>query len=338
MNKINWGIIGLGNVANSHLKSFKKSGNFQLKGIASKKTKKLESFKKELDIKNIFCFGNYEDLIKNSEIDIIYITLPNSHHYNWINKCIDNAKNVLVEKPITDSLSQFTNIKKRLHEQDVKTSIYEGFMYKHHPQIKKIFELISNNEIGEIKKIISSFGVNLLTKKYFWFFEKKRKINKEGRLFNKSLGGGSILDLGCYPISFTTMLLEKFGFINFEDYKILDKKVKIGETGVDIDSQIEMEINKNIIVKLSSSFQKNLGLKTEIHGSKGIIKIPNTWTGSPNIILEKGNIKNLIKFDKIDDLYFDQINSISNDLLNDNIGQNLDNMHLNMKLIDRWLN
>ena len=88
---------------------------------------------------------------------------------------------------------------------------------------------------------------------------------------------------------------ERFGFINFEDYKILDKKVKIGETGVDIDSQIEMEINKNIIVKLSSSFQKNLGLKTEIHGSKGIIKIPNTWTGSPNIILEKGNIKKKLK-------------------------------------------
>ncbi len=338
MKKINWGIIGLGNVANSHLKSFKKSGNFQLKGIASKKIKNLEIFKKKLEMEDIFCFDNYEDLIKSSEIDIIYITLPNSLHYSWINKCIDNAKNVLVEKPITENLSQFKSIKKRLCEQDTKTLIYEGFMYKHHPQIKKILELINNNEIGEIKKIISSFGVNLLTKKYFWFFEKKRKINKDGRLFNKSLGGGSILDLGCYPVSFTTMLLEKFGFVNFEDYKILDKKVKIGETGVDIDSEIEMKISRDIIVKLSSSFQKNLGLETEIHGSKGIIKIPNTWTGSPNIILERGNIKKFIEFDKIDDLYFDQINSISKDLLDDNIGQNLDNMLLNMKLIDQWLN
>ena len=53
--------------------------------------------------------------------------------------------------------------------------IYEGFMYKYHPQIKKVLDLINNNEIGEIKKIVSSFGVNLLTKRYFWLFEKKRK-------------------------------------------------------------------------------------------------------------------------------------------------------------------
>ena len=106
MKRINWGIIGLGNIAYSFLKSFEKTENCQLKGIASKNLQNLENFKKRIKIENSFCFDNYEDLIKNPEIDIIYIALPNSHHYEWINKCIDYEKHILVEKPVTENSSQ----------------------------------------------------------------------------------------------------------------------------------------------------------------------------------------------------------------------------------------
>jgi len=338
MKKINWGIIGLGDIANSHLNSFKSLNNCKLKGIASKNLQNLKNFKENLDIETKFCFNNYEDLIKNSEIDIIYIALPNSYHQKWINKCIDYNKNILVEKPITESFFQLENIQKKLLLTDSRISIYEGFMYKHHAQIKKVLELVNNKEIGEVKKIISSFGVNLLTKKNFWFFQKKKKINKEGRLFNKKLGGGCILDLGCYPVSITTMLLEKFKFTNFEDYKILNKSVEIGETGVDIDAEIEMEIKDKIQIKLLSSFKKDIGTSTKIFGSKGSIEIPNTWSGSSDIILKMSESENIIKFDKTNDPYFDQISEISNSLLNSNVIQNFDNMLLNMKIIDQWLN
>ena len=338
MKKINWGIIGLGDIANSHLNSFKNLNNCKLKGIASKNFQNLKNFKENLNIEDKFCFNNYEDLIKNSEIDIIYIALPNSYHHKWINKCIDYNKNVLVEKPITENFFQLENIQKKLLLKDSRISIYEGFMYKHHAQIKKVLELVNNKEIGEIKKIISSFGVNLLTKKKFWFFQKKKKINKEGRLFNKKLGGGCILDLGCYPVSIITMLLEKFKFTNFEDYKILNKNVEIGETGVDIDAEIEMKIDDKIQIKLLSSFKKDIGTSTKIFGSKGSIEITNTWSGSSDIILKMSQSENIIKFDKTHDPYFDQISEISNNLLNSNVIQNFDNMLLNMKIIDQWLN
>ena len=134
------------------------------------------------------------------------------------------------------------------------------------------------------------------------------------------------------------MLLEKLNLINFENYKVLNKKVEIGETGVDIDSKIEMKVNGKITIILSSSFKENIGSATEIYGSRGSIEIKNTWTGSPSIIIKKENNKNIIKFDQIDDIYFDQLNIISNDLLNKSNGQNLDNMVLNMKIIDQWLN
>ncbi len=99
-----------------------------------------------------------------------------------------------------------------------------------------------------------------------------------------------------------------------------------------------MKVNDNIIIELSSSFKQNIGSATEIYGSRGSIEISNTWLGSSNIILKKENNKNIIKFNKIDDIYFDQLSTISNDLLKKNIGQNLDNMLLNMKIIDQWLN
>ncbi len=338
MKRINWGIIGLGNIANHHLKSFEKSLNCKLKGIASRNLGNLKKFKKKINLDDKFCFNNYEDLIKQSEIDIIYITLPNSYHYEWINKCIDYNKHVLVEKPITENFFQLEKIKNKLLQKKSNVLIYEGFMYKYHSQIKKVLDLVNNNEIGEIEKIVSSFGVNLLTKKYFWLFKKKKKIDKENRLFNKKLGGGCILDLGCYPVSFITMLLEKLNFTNFEDYKVLNKKVEIGETGVDIDSKIEMKVNGKINIKLSSSFKQDIGSATEIRGSRGSIEIINTWTGSPIIILKKDNNKNIIKCDQIDDIYFDQLNIISNDLLNKSNDQNIDNMLLNMKIIDQWLN
>tara|TARA_B100001057_G_scaffold498338_1_gene605026 strand:- start:2764 stop:3780 length:1017 start_codon:yes stop_codon:yes gene_type:complete len=338
MKKINWGIIGLGKMANFHLKSFNKLENCELKGIASKNLINLQNFKKKLNIKDEFCFNNYEDLIKNSEINIIYIALPNSYHYEWINKCIDYNKNILVEKPITKNFFQLKSIKEKLSQKKSQILIYEGFMYKYHAQIKKVLEFVNNGEIGKVTKIISNFGVDLLTKKKFLFFNKKRKIDKEGRLFSKKLGGGCILDLGCYPVSFTTMLLEKLESGKLQDYKILNKKVEIGETGVDIDSKIEMKINEKIHVKLFSSFKRDIGSGTEIFGSEGSIEIPNTWFGSSNIILKKKKSENEIKFEKIDDPYFDQINEISNDLLSNSVGQSLDNMLLNMKILDQWLN
>tara|TARA_Y100000591_G_scaffold310707_1_gene313323 strand:- start:480 stop:1496 length:1017 start_codon:yes stop_codon:yes gene_type:complete len=338
MKKINWGIIGLGKIASSHLKSFEKSENCKLKGVASKNLQNLEYFKKKINIDNLFCFNNYEDLIKNSEIDIIYIALPNSYHYEWINKCIDHGKHILVEKPITENFFQLEKIRNKLIQKNSNVLIYEGFMYKYHPQIKKVLNIVENNEIGEITKIISSFGVNLLTKKNFWFFKKKKKIDREGRLFNKKLGGGSILDLGCYTVSFITMLLELLKFNNFEDYEVFDKRVEIGETGVDIDSKIDIKVGGKINVKLSSSFKENIGSATEIYGSNGSIFIPNTWTGSANIIIKKQNNKNIIRFDEIDDIYLNQLNIISKDLLNKKVGQDFDNMLLNMKIIDKWLN
>ena len=182
-NNINWGIIGLGNVASGFAEAFKESNNSELKGISSNNLDKIKLFQEKFNINKDYCFDNYENLLKCEDIDIVYIALPNSMHQEWILKSIKNRKKVLVEKPAFINLSEIKNIKQQIDEK--KLYFAEGFMYRHTPQTIKILELIEDKSIGIPKSMESNFGVNLLTKKNIFGFKKKKKINKKNRHFNK---------------------------------------------------------------------------------------------------------------------------------------------------------
>jgi len=177
MTKLNWGIIGLGTIAQKFAKAIAETSNSKLLAVASNNNQKLENFKKQFCIEARFAYKNYEDLINCKDIDIVYIALPNSFHFLWINECIRNNKNILVEKPATVNFEEIEIIKKNLLNKDIFFG--EAFMYRHHPQIDFVLELINNNEIGSLISMESSFGVNILTKKKFLFFKKKKKINKK---------------------------------------------------------------------------------------------------------------------------------------------------------------
>ena len=173
MKKINWGIIGLGTVAMQFAKGFKSVKNSKLLGIASKSQKKIEDFKRNFDISEENCFGNYEDLLKNKDIHIIYVALPTSLHLKWIINCLKEGKKVLVEKPATMNSLEIENIKKNFF--DKKIFFTEAFMYLYHPQIKKTLELLKSGDIGELISMESFFGRDILTKKNFLGFRKRKK-------------------------------------------------------------------------------------------------------------------------------------------------------------------
>jgi len=112
--KVNWGIIGLGKIALKFSEGFKNIDNAKLLGISSKDNKKLKKFKEDFKIENNFCFNNYENLLECKDIDIIYIALPNSLHHEWIIKCIEKEKKILVEKPATLNFSQMKDVQNKL--------------------------------------------------------------------------------------------------------------------------------------------------------------------------------------------------------------------------------
>ena len=173
MENINWGILGLGDIAHTFSKGFVEASNAKLLAVSSKDNRKLNKFKDEFNIENKFLFDDYEDLITCKEVDIVYIALPNFLHHHWAIKSIRNKKHVLVEKPVTLNLEEIKDIKRKLN--DEKIFFGEAFMYRYHPQIDTILEIIKNNDIGNLINMKSLFGTNLLSKKKFWFFNKKKK-------------------------------------------------------------------------------------------------------------------------------------------------------------------
>lgn len=341
MKQINWGIIGLGAIAFKFAEGFKFLDKAKLLGIASKDSNKLKKFQEEFKINNNYCFNNYESLLKNNNIDIIYIALPTSLHHEWISRCLKKGKKVLVEKPATMNSLEIIDIKKNYFDEE--TFFSEGLMYMYHPQIKKTVELINEGEIGKLISMESSFGKDILTKKNFFGLKKKKRPNPENRIFNKKLGGGAILDLGCYPVSFSTLIASQISKIDHNKVEVLNIKKEIGSTDVDLDSCMELRFENNFISKVSASFTKNLGKKSKIIGTKGELYIKDTWLADPAIINIKNDSSKEIKISSNQNIYSYEIDTMSQCILEDKKktdfpGSTIDDIIGNMKILDKWLN
>ena len=341
MDIVNWGIIGLGNIAQKFAEGFKNIDNAKLLGITSRDDKKLQKFKEDFRIEDKYCFNNYQSMINCSDIDIVYIALPNSLHYEWIVKCIESNKKILVEKPATLNFSQIKDIKNKLLNKDLFFT--EGFMYRYHPQLIKVIDIIKKNTIGELVSMESFFGIDTLSKKNLFGFKKKKKIDKNKRIYNKKLGGGAILDLGCYPVSISQLIASLIPNIDISNFLLINKKKEIGSTDVDIDAYAELQFDNKFTCVIASSFKENLGKKTRIIGKKGEILIVNTWHGDPSIIKvqEKKNYE--INIEANDNIFSYEIKNISHSILmgkkeTNYPGMSLSETLLNMKILEEWLN
>jgi predicted dehydrogenase len=340
MKKINWGVIGLGNIAQQFSDSFLETRNAKLLAISSNSQIKLEKFKKRYNVDKKFVFNQYEKLLQCEEIDVVYITLPHSFHYEWIIKSLESNKRVVVEKPATINVDEVLNVKKKVL--DKKIFFIEGFMYRYHPQTIKIVDIIKEKAIGDLISIISSFGTNLITKKKFFIFNKKKKIREDNRLFNKKLGGGCILDLGCYPTSFSLLIASLDKNINCNNFLLSNIKNEYGETGVEIHSEAEIIFDGKITSKIKASFKNDIGSKSIIRGTKGSLLIDNTWHG--------GSVKMILDNKEFDitqvenrNIFSYQIESISKSILEGCDvprfpGMKLEDTVLNMRILEKWKN
>ncbi len=338
MSVINWGIIGLGKIANKFASGFDQLKNSRLYSVASKNIENLEEFQKKYNVSKSLCYGNYEDMLLNESLDIVYIALPNNLHSEWINKCIEYNKNVLVEKPAVVTEDEIKKIINKLNNKQIFFA--EGFMYRFHPQTLKFTEIINQNQIGELLKMETSFGINVVNKKNIFGFVKE-KINTKSRLFKKELGGGSILDLGCYPTSLSILIASLKSQEFKKEIKLIDTKNLIGPTGVDLEAFSKINFGNGFISTVKSSFKKDLGKVTKIFGSKGEIIIPDTWHClNPSIIVngKEININQLYR-----NIFSYEIESISQSILNGEIIPKFpaikkEETAINISILNQWIN
>jgi predicted dehydrogenase len=321
---INWGVIGAGNMGRIFAESVKEVDNAKLIAVASMNNKNLDLFSNDFKIKDELRFNSYESICKNEKIDAIYISTLNNTHFDLIKMCAMNKKNILCEKPFCLNLNEALEIKKILTHYNVK--FFEAIAYVSHPQTDYILKIINSGEIGEILSIESSFGFRI------------KKIRPESRLFNKKLGGGAILDVGCYPMSFISLFNENTNEIAFQS-----TNGEICETKVDIAASADILINNRINCKIKVSLKEYFDNSSIIQGSKGKVIINSPWLPERKTFLEISykdrNFKQFIESDL--SVYANQIKNVTNEFLN-NTSKNdrlydISRSVQNMKYLDFWM-
>lgn len=306
---LNWGIIGLGNAAKNFASGFQDSKNSRLIAVASKNDEKLNYFKKNYNLEEKNCYHSYEQILKNDNINIIYIALPNSLHTEWIKKSASSKKNILVEKPAAIYVNDLESALKEVKNNNI--FFMENFLYRSHPQTLKLIKLIEENYIGKIYRIKCSFGNDALGGRKLFGYRFK-KPNKNKRLFNKELGGGAILDMGCYPVSMIS-LLASFINKNLQIPNLSKINIKTGITGVDEYASATLNYSNHLYADIEASIVSRLSNDLEIIGEKGKIYLKEPWF--PNfesviqIFLDKTQKTELVKTNY--NIYTHQINKCS---------------------------
>lgn len=334
---LNWGIIGLGNAAKNFASGFQDSKNSRLIAVASKNDEKLNYFKKNYNLEEKHCYHSYEQILKNDNIDIIYIALPNSLHTEWIKKSATSKKNILVEKPAAIHVNDLESALKEVKNNNI--FFIENFLYRSHPQTLKLIKLIEENYIGKIYRIKCCFGNDALGGRKLFGYRFK-KPNKNKRLFNKELGGGAILDMGCYPVSMIS-LLASFINKNSQIPNLSKINIKTGITGVDEYASVTLNYRNDFYADIEASIVNRLSNDLEITGEKGKIYLKEPWF--PNfesviqIFFDKTQKTELVKTNY--NIYTHQINQCSELIIakeNKLHLMSLEKSIENMIILDNW--
>ncbi|MFS4455736.1 Gfo/Idh/MocA family protein [Maribacter sp. 2304DJ31-5] len=266
---IRWGIAGAGNIAHSFANDLSLVKENRLVGVGSRSLEKAQHFAREYDA--AYAHGSYEDLFKSNEIDVVYIATPHTFHAEMSILAMEHKKHVLCEKPLGVNIGQVNAMLACARENGV--FIMEALWSRFNPAIIKIKELVDNGEIGEVAYLNADFT--------FYGLDRDEK----SRVLNPDLAGGSLLDIGIYPIFLSYLLLGM--------PKEITARANFFKTGVEIQTAMIFEYERAQAM-LYSGLNSNSEVKAKIVGSKGAIHIKPRWHEATGILLEKdGEIQDL---------------------------------------------
>ena len=183
---LNWGVMSAGGIAYVFCNGMRFTDSGQILAVASRTQSKMDRLVNDFGIPRQY--NDYADLLADDDIDAIYIATIHPLHAEWAIKCAEAGKHLLVEKPISMNHAEAAAMVDTARENDV--FLMEAFMYRCHPQVAKVVELIQDGTIGDVLVIRSTFSY-------------RSNFNPQSRIFNREMGGGGILDIGCYTASMT---------------------------------------------------------------------------------------------------------------------------------------
>jgi predicted dehydrogenase len=264
---IRWGIIGLGNIANKFATDLGTIENAELVVVASRSQEKSDEFAKKYNSKK--AYSSYLDLAKDAEVDAVYIATPHSFHKEHAILCLKNKKAVLCEKPFAMNLQEVEEMIGVAKENNVL--LMEALWTYFLPHYTYVLESLKKEKFGKILKLEADFGFS-------------RAFDNSSRLFKKEVGGGSLLDIGIYPIFAALSTLGKPDAINAD--------ATFFDNGADSECNMTFKYNDQEAI-LKSTLTEDTATEATFTCERGIITI-NTMFHMPTTVTITENGKDEI--------------------------------------------
>jgi predicted dehydrogenase/aryl-alcohol dehydrogenase-like predicted oxidoreductase len=267
MKQTRWGIIGPGSIAQNFADGLAEAPSGILLAIASTSAERRASFGDRNRVKAEKRHASYDALLADREVDAVYISTPHPWHAEWAIKAMRAGKAVLVEKPAGMNAGEVVAVTEVAAQCNV--FFMEAYMYRCHPQIARVLEIVASGEIGEIHHIKSNFGFSA-------------GFNATSRLYDRKLGGGGILDVGGYTLSFARLIAGAAQGLPFADPTSLKGSGIIGKSGVDEVAYGLLAFAGGITAEIACAVARNMDNRSFIYGDNGSIELTDAWVPGRN--------------------------------------------------------
>ncbi|MFN2276065.1 MAG: Gfo/Idh/MocA family protein [Candidatus Promineifilaceae bacterium] len=246
--KVRWGLLSTANINRALIPPIRASERSELTAVASRSQESAEVYAAEWNIP--LAFGSYEAMLESDAVDAVYISLPNHLHAEWSIKAMENGKHVLCEKPFALTVEEVDRV--RAVSEETGMVISEAFMYRHHPQTKIAEEFIRSGRLGDVTTVRGVFTFKM--------------GSRDNVRLVPEWGGGSLWDVGCYPMSMAQFLLGGPPQWVFGDQWL-------GPEGVDDTFVGQMHYEGGRMSQFTCGFRTPEHAYVEVLGTNGILRI-----------------------------------------------------------------
>ena len=256
--KYNWAILGLGKIANKFAQDLLLTEQGNLYAVASRSQEKADAFAKEYKADK--AFGSYEAMMADKNIDVVYIATPHVFHCEKTLMCLDAGFHVLCEKAFGMNEQEVQSMVDKAKEKNL--FLMEALWTRFIPSTEKVLQMIADDVVGDVRLVKADFGFIA-------------KFDANGRLFNRKLGGGSLLDIGIYPVFLSLLTLGK--------PKTIQAFAQMTSTDVDLNCAMFFEYENGQRAILDSTLDAATSIEGWIHGTKSMIKMNNRFHHSERL-------------------------------------------------------
>ena len=265
--KVAWGIIGTGGIARKFAAGVIASRTGQLLAVGSRTAESANRFADEFAIPRRY--ASYDEMLADPEVEAVYISLPNHLHSHWTVRCAEAKKQILCEKPLATNVAEAKVAVEAARANGV--FLMEAFMYRCHPQIAKLVELVKEKVVGDVRVIEATFAFNMRG-------DRPENIRQQ----NPAAGGG-IMDVGCYTMSGVRLIAGAALGQDFAEPIEVKGAGHIGKNSrVDEWATATLRFPGDIVASVTCGIQVAMGTAIRVWCSEGHLVLPTPWAPGPD--------------------------------------------------------